>query len=186
LNSQIYYYLSPVPSRFSKEELDKSKFHGKNYQNPHKQSDREEGYTYAQTLFGSVKEILKIKDKYPNLPSKKIEDIHNIINSIGKSKPYINMTTKDPSYKQIIVSIGSENINKFMASLDDYISNLNYALKSIKSNTIIDFIHSNYQGLIIMSNKAVFPSNLSMVVLWQPLDTMSNSSTTSKSHKRDI
>lgn len=108
-NSQIYYYLSPVPSRFSKEELDKSKFHRKNYENPHKQPNREEGYTYAQTLFESIKEILKIKDNYPNLPSKKIEDIHNIINSIGKSKPHINMTTKGPSYKQIHISMGSKN-----------------------------------------------------------------------------
>jgi len=114
-------------------------------------------------LFESIKEILKIKDNYPNLSSEKIEDIHNISNSTGKSKSHINMTTKGPSYKQIIVSMGSENINKFMASLGNYISNLNCPLKSIKSNTIINFIHSNHQGLIIMLNKVVFPSNLSMV-----------------------
>jgi len=33
------------------------------------------------------------------LNSKKIEDIHKIINNIGKPKSHINMTTKKPSHK---------------------------------------------------------------------------------------
>lgn len=57
----------------------------------------------------------------------------------------------------------SENIRKFMASSGNHIDNLNYALKSIKSDTIIDFIHSNYQGLIIILNKVAFSSDLSIV-----------------------
>jgi len=40
--------------------------------------------------------------------------------------------------------MNSENINKFIASLGNHIANLNHALSSIKSNTIIDFICSNY------------------------------------------
>jgi len=66
-------------------------------------------------LFGNIKEILKIKDNYSNLPSKKIENIHNAISSTVKPKPCINMTTKSPLYKQIIALIDSENISKFMA-----------------------------------------------------------------------
>jgi len=112
--------------------------------NTQKQSNRKEGCTYAQASSGSIKEILKIKDNFPNLPSKKIEDIHKAINGIGKPKPCINMTTKDPSYKQIIVPIGSENISKFMASSGDHIANLNHTLKSIKSDIIINFIHSDH------------------------------------------
>jgi len=110
-----------------------------------------------------MKKILKIKDNFFNLPSKKIEDIHKAINNIGKPKPHINITTKGSSHKQIIIPIGSKNINKFIASSDNHITNLNHALKSIKSDIIIDFIHSNYQGLIIILNKVVFSSDLSIV-----------------------
>ena len=35
------------------------------------------------------------------------------------------MTTKGPSHKQIIVSMGSKNINKFIASSGNHITNLN-------------------------------------------------------------
>ena len=73
------------------------------------------------------------------------------------------MTIKDPLYKQIIVSMGDNNINKFMKTLCKYVANLNYSLKSIKSDTIIDFIYSNHQGLIVTTNKVMFPSDLSMV-----------------------
>ena len=120
------------------------KYHGKTHQNPHKKSNRKEGYICAQTSSGSVKEILKIKDNFPNLLFKKIEDIYKVINGIGKLKPYIKMTTKNSSHKQIIVFMDSKNIRKFMASSGDHIDNLNYTLKDIKSNTIINFIHSDH------------------------------------------
>ena len=73
------------------------------------------------------------------------------------------MTIKDPLYKQIIVSMGDNNINKFMKTLCKYVANLNYSLKSIKSDTIIDFIYSDHQGLIVTTNKVMSPSDLSMV-----------------------
>jgi len=111
----------------------------------------------------TLKEILKIKDNFFNLSSKKIKDIHKAINNIDKPKSYINMTTKGPSHKQIIVSMGSKNINKFIASSGNHITNLNYALKGIKSDIIIDFIHSDYQSLIIILNKVAFPFDLSIV-----------------------
>lgn len=95
-------------------------------------------------LFNSVKKILKLKDNFSNLLFKKIENIYRIINNIGKMKPYINITTKNFSYKQIIIFIENNNINKFIKTLDKYVVNFSYSLKSIKSNTIINFIYSNY------------------------------------------
>lgn len=94
--------------------------------------------------FNSVKKILKLKDNFSNLLFKKIENIYRIINNIGKMKPYINITTKNFSYKQIIIFIENNNINKFIKTLDKYVVNFSYSLKSIKSNTIINFIYSNY------------------------------------------
>ena len=94
--------------------------------------------------FSSIKKILKLKDNFPNLLFKKIEDIYRTINDTGKMKPYINITTKDFSYKQIIIFIENYNINKFIKTSGKYIANFSYSLKGIKSDTIINFICSNY------------------------------------------
>jgi len=69
------------------------------------QSDKKKRYSYAQVLSGNTKKILKLKNNFPNLSSKKIKDIYRTINDTDKTKPHINMTTKDSSCKQIIVSI---------------------------------------------------------------------------------
>jgi len=62
---------------------------------------------YAQALTSKVSNILKIKENYPNLPTKKIKNIHKIINDLDKSKLRINMTTKGLLRKQIIVLLSS-------------------------------------------------------------------------------
>ena len=50
-----------------------------------------------------------------------------------------------------------------MASSSNHIVNLNYTLKGIKSNVIIDFIQTNYRGLIIVSNKVVSLSDICVI-----------------------
>jgi len=59
-------------------------------------------------------------------------------------KPCINVTTKDPSYKKIIIFIEDDNINKFIKTSGKHIANLSCSLKGIKSDTIVNFICSNY------------------------------------------
>jgi len=110
-----------------------------------------------------IKENLKLKENFPNLSAKKIKNIHNTINNTGKPKPHINMATKGPSHKQIIVFISNENITKFMTSSGEHIAYINHTLKGIKSDVSIDFICFDHCGLIITSNKVIFPSNLSVV-----------------------
>ena len=108
----------------------------------------------------NVQNILKLKKNFYNLSDKKIEDIHKTMNNSGNPKPCISMMTKDPSYKQIIVSIGSDNIKKFMASFSDHVINLNHTLKDIKLN---DFIQTDYRGLIIVSNKVASLSDICVI-----------------------
>ena len=108
----------------------------------------------------NVQNILKLKKNFYNLSDKKIEDIHKTMNNSGNPKPCISMMTKDPSYKQIIVSIGSNNIKKFMASFSDHVINLNHTLKDIKLN---DFIQTDYRGLIIVSNKVASLSDICVI-----------------------
>ena len=135
----------------------------KNYKKSQNQSGRKERCTYVKALSVNVKEIVKLKDNFLNLSSKKIEDIHRTINNTGKTKYHINMTTKDSSHKQIIIPMGSDNINKIMKSSDKHVTNLDYFFKDIKSNTIINFIYIDHYSLIIIANKVVSSSDLSMV-----------------------
>ena len=52
--------------------------------------------------------MLKIKEMFPKLQNKKINQVQKIINGgESKPKPYINMTTRGPSHKQIIVSMNN-------------------------------------------------------------------------------
>lgn len=86
-----------------------------------------------------------------------------MINNTDKLKPYINMTTKRPLCKQIIIFIGNENITKFMASSGEYITNINCALKNIELDVFINFICFNYYSFIVTSNKVASSSDLGVV-----------------------
>jgi len=63
------------------------------------QANASNGKLYAQASKSrsSTKEILKIKEAFLNLKANKIENIQKIIKSNSKSKPRINITTKDSS-----------------------------------------------------------------------------------------
>ena len=100
-----------------------------------------------------AREILKIKEAFPNLQNKKIELIQKIISSKGKPKPCINMTTKKPSYKQVIIPISTDNTNKFVKDSSVYIANINRTLKNIKSDVMANFIHVKNKGVVISTNK---------------------------------
>lgn len=73
------------------------------------------------------------------------------------------MTTKGPSRKQIIVPMGSDNIKTFMTLSNDHVINVNQALKNVKSDVIIDFIHLDHRGLIFVLNKVAAPSDICVV-----------------------
>lgn len=92
---------SPIPAKLQKELL---KYFKRNTNTQQKKL-----YAYATSLSKQsnssaskniTRETLKIKEIFPNLPNKKIKEMQKVINSSkDKSKPKINMTTKDPSRK---------------------------------------------------------------------------------------
>ena len=63
------------------------------------------------------------------------------------------MITKRFSRYQVIISIETNNISKFISLLGDHISNINSTLKNIKLEILADFVHNNHCGLIITTNK---------------------------------
>jgi len=62
--------------------------------------------SFAQAIKGNAEVILKLKEAFSKLSTKKIIEMHNIAyNTNQKSCPKLNMTTKGPSKKQIIIPI---------------------------------------------------------------------------------
>jgi len=106
-----------------------SKFFKKNNQPTEKKDIRK---SYVQVFFSttSTREVLKIKETFPNLRAKKIKNIQKIINGKGKPKPRISIMMKGPPRKQIIVLMSNENKTKFMKESSAHITNLNRALKT--------------------------------------------------------
>jgi len=97
--------------------------------------------SFAQATKGRAKEILKIKEAFPKLSSKKIIKIHNIAqgNSLN-SCPKLNMTTKGPSRKQVIIPMSQNNSNIVFSHANKHIFNINNLFKTSKSKVTADFI----------------------------------------------
>jgi len=73
------------------------------------------------------------------------------------------MTTKGSSRKQIIVSIGSNNIKRVMIIANTYISNINRLFKGVKSKIFVNFIHFDNKRILITINKVVVASDLNII-----------------------
>jgi len=106
---------------------------------------------------------VKIKENFPNLSAKKIVKVHKVLNKPKKEKPKLNMTTKGLSRKQVIILMSSVNSERFMVLSNKHVSNINRALKEIKSDIMADFIQADNKRLIITTNKVVATSDLNTI-----------------------
>ena len=86
----------PILAKLPKEINKISKYFKKNNQTNDKK-DQRKLYAQASTLINKTREV--IKEKFPNLQTKKIENIQKIINDKGKSKPRLYIITKGPLRK---------------------------------------------------------------------------------------
>ena len=98
-------------------------------------------------------EIPKILEIFSKLQVSKINNIHKIINSVGKPKPKVNMTTKRLSRKQVIIPMNNKNKARFMESLSKHIANLNKGLENIKLDIMANFVCMDQAGITIITNK---------------------------------
>ena len=111
-------------------------------------------YVQVTKPIGNTEEVLKIKEVFLLLKAKNIDNIQKIINrnNTSKPKPYINLTMKGPSYKQIIIPINRNNKINFINKSNTYVFNINRALKNIKSDIAVNFIYTNNVGIIAVTN----------------------------------
>ena len=73
------------------------------------------------------------------------------------------MTTKELSQKQVIISMGRANVDKIIVLSSIHITNINRALKNIKSNIIVDYVQSEAIGITIVTNSVTLVFNLQVI-----------------------
>ena len=97
-------------------------------------------YGQAFIISSNTNNVLKIKEAFLSLKAKNINNIQKIIKCDGKLKLQINITTNGLSKKQVIISMNDDNKKNFMEKSSVYITNMNRALKNIKTEVMVDFI----------------------------------------------
>jgi len=85
-------------------------------------------------------EVLKIKEAFPALNVKKINQVNSIVKGNLKPKPQIQMMTKGPSRKQVIILMSKENNSNFMKNSALHMVNINRQLQNAKSEVLVDYI----------------------------------------------
>ena len=108
-------------------------------------------------------EVLKIKETFPALNAKKIDQINNIVKGNPKLKPQIQITTRDPFRKQVIVPMSSENNSIFMRNLALHVTNINRHLQNAKSEVLANYIWSDPLGITVITNKVSQQSDLQII-----------------------
>ena len=117
-----------IPAKSSKEVNEISKYFKKIENSTPKKSHAQASSNQAlkATTSNIAMNTLKIKEMFPELLNKKIDTMQKIINEKNdKPKPRINMTTKGPSHKQVIVPMPNELGKKFTKDSAAYVININ-------------------------------------------------------------
>ena len=94
----------------------------------------------------------------------KVGKVLKISNSRESSKkPRINMTTRGPSRKEVIIPMAKHIAELMINSAHTHIINVNKCLKNSKSDIVTDFIRITNNGIIITTNKPANNLNLSTI-----------------------
>ena len=136
-------------------------FQNKNPTNDNKSKDKSKttkSYAQASKPPVNTAEVLKIKKAFPALNVEKIDQVNNIIKG-----PRIQMTTKGPSRKQIIILMSKKNIDSFIKNSLLYITSINRQLRNAKSEILVDYIRAEPLGITVVTNKISQPSNLMLI-----------------------
>jgi len=158
----------PLPAKTKKEINIISKyFHPKklSVENTTKYNNARPGKSYAQASKPPVNtsDVLKIKETFPSLNAQKIDQVNSIVNSQNKPRPQIRMTTKGLLRKQVIIPMSGENISSFMKNSSLHVANINRNLRNAKSDVLVDYLHSENSGIMVITNKVAQQSDMSII-----------------------
>jgi len=160
--------LPPLPAKSKKEINTISKYfhptkNSVEHSNNSSKSNAGKSYAQASKLVFNTSEVLKIKETFPSLNAKKIEQVNNIVNGQDKTKPQIKMTTKGPSRKQIIIPMSNDNVVSFMKNSSSRVANINRSLCNAKTDVLVDYIRSDNTGISVVVNKIAQQSDIAII-----------------------
>jgi len=118
-----------------------------------------ESYAQVSKQNISTSKVIKIKKAFSSIDAQKINQINNIIKGNLKSKPHIEITTKSPLRKQVIIPMDKDNISNFIKNSLLHVSNINRSLRNAKSEVLVDFICSDPLCIMIVTNKVSLQSD---------------------------
>jgi len=143
--------------RLSPEALKKAKDkHEKREKNLEKKS-------FAQVAKGNETNLLKLHKTFLTLPAKKIIEMNNISSGKTNIKPKIQITTKGPSRKNILIPINANNKDCILNNANTHVSQLNTLFKSYKSTINTNCIRESWNGITITTNTVASPSDLNII-----------------------
>jgi len=148
-----------IPAKTPKEVNEISKFF-KSSKSVNSVANKSKSYAQASKQNVSTADVIKIKETFLSVGAKEIDQINSIIKGPSKPKPRIQMTTKGPSRKQVIIPMVKDNIDRFMKNSLIHVANLNRNLRNAKSKVLVDFIHSDPLDITVVTNKVSLNSDL--------------------------
>ena len=130
-----------------------------------KPSNMKKSYTQAsKSNLLHIEDILRVKKAFPALLANEVGKVLKIRNSReGSKKPRINMTTRGPLRKEVIILMAKHIAELIVNSAYTHITNVNKCLKNSKSDIVADFICIINNGIIITTNKPANDLNLSTI-----------------------
>jgi len=126
-------------------------------------SNLTKSYAQASKSLATTSDILKIKEAFPALNAKKIDQVNNIVKGNPKLKLRIQMTTKGPSRKQVIIPMSKDNIDAFMKNSSFHMANINRQLHNVKLEVLINYIQADPLGITIITSKVCQQSDLLII-----------------------
>jgi len=92
-------------------------------------------------ISSSIGDVLRVKKVFPSLSADEVGKMLKAKNSrVGNKKSKINMMTRGPSKKEVIIPMAKSNAELIINSAYTHISNINKCLKNSKSDIVADFI----------------------------------------------
>ena len=111
-----------------------------------------------------VNNILRVKEAFLSLLANEVNKILKVKNgSKGKKKPKLNMMTRGPSRKEVIIPMTKSNAELITKSVHKIIANINEHLKNSNSDVITNFICLSSNRVIITTNQPANESELSRI-----------------------
>ena len=152
----------PILAKSPKEVYEISKFFKSNKLDK-LASNNSKSYTQTSKQNTSIAEVIKIKETFPSIGAKEIDQINSIVKRPSKTKLCIQIMTKGPSRKQVIIPMVKDNVDKFMKNSLIHVTNLNKNLRNAKSEVLVDFIQSDPLGITVVTNKVSLNSDLLII-----------------------